>query len=670
MVEDKKLIFKTALRHFQEGRWDKTIVDFKRLVALDPGNLNARNILADAYVKKGAVKEAYGEYASAAEGHSKKGESEKAKVIYKKITKLNVNGLDPAQQQQYRVISLGVRGDGAFEEGKYEEALQTYQEMASLDKQNMEVVAKLAETYARLGQNREAVPYCLTVAKYYLEGRLFKRALLFFQKVTELDPSNVDARLELGELLAREGQDLEARKEFQSVAEHFIAQGDLDKAQQCCQRAIQLKSIDAHYLLGDIFFRRHQYDEARSELESFLKIKVDHVPAQYSLAVCLLNKGLLDEAIGCFGKILGKQPDHVGSLERMAETYEKKGAATDAIVQLLSLASVLRDQKIMDRAEAAIRKALTLDPQHLDAHKRMAELYEMRGMKREAANEYCAALKLAQASNLATEVAQCEEKIKAIDPTLLKSIVPPAPAPAASAPHVPATQVAPLPLAAPTPPPPTPTPPPPKPQRTLQQQAQRLQSMAQSALKQGLYDEALDLLQQARQLMPEDEELKVTVQGVLREYAKGTPSRKQAATSSPPSATPAPPPQILSSPAGVEAAELPAVPGGEAGAPGEPVAVSGEEPVTPTMAEIYFKQGHLAEALRLYGLLLNSEPGRADYQERIEEIRVRLTPAEKPPVKPQAAPRPAAEPPRATPEPAKPIPAPKPGRARPRVSYV
>ena len=648
MADDKKLIFKTAYLYFQEGRWDKAIVEFKRLVSLDPEDLTARNMLGDAFMKKGAMKEAYEEYAYAAEGYSKKADPDKAKAIYKKMSKLEMNNLDAAQQKKVRVISLMVRGDQSYEQGNYEDAVQAYQEVANIDTQNMDVVARLANIYSRLGRNQEAASHSFTVARFFVENRLFKRALLYFQRVVELEPTNVEARMALGELLAREGQELEARKEFQAIAEYYIAQGDLDKAQQCCQKAIGLKSIDAHWLLGDIFIRRSQWDEAKSELEAFLKIKANHLQAQYSLGVVHQNKGALDDALGVFGKILGKQPDHVDSLERMAEIYEKKGSTKDAQAQRLSLARVFLSQRIMDRAEVTLRGLLEAEPSHLEGHKVMAELQEMRGMRREAGESYLAALRTARDEGLTAEITTLEGKVKAIDPALLgaepptvteasppepEDAAPPAPVAAAPAPVMalprpavplpPASPVAlhpappsaqpplaPRPIAAVPPPPVTPvpsvprspmaaTPPspvrplvapaspvamprvpaaavpppvvpvarpipapaaavpppaPPKPKVTLtnDQRARRLLSMAQNSIKQQQYDEALDCLNKAKELAPNDVELKGALELVLREYMAHVTGRK-----APAAAVPAAP--VASAPA-VPASPAAAVP--------------------------------------------------------------------------------------------------------------
>jgi len=563
MADDKKLIVKTAYMYFQEGRWDKAIGEFKRLVALDPEDLSARNMLADAYGKKGLMKEAYEEYAYAAEGYNKRAEGEKSHAIYKKMAKLEVGNLDAAQQKKQRVISLMVRGDSANEQGNYEEAAAAFQEVVNIDPENWDVVAKLAELFARMGKNKEAAAQYFAVAKSYQEIRLFKKALVLFQKVVEMEPSNVDARLSLGDLLAREGQELEARKEFQAVAEYFITQDQLDKAQQCIQKAIQLKSIDAHYLLGEILIKKGQFDEARTELEAFLKIKASHVQAQFSLGVCLLHKGSLDEALAIFGKIVGKQADHVDALEKMAEIYQKKGAVKDAVAQHLSLGQIFIGQRIMDRAEVSIRRALDLDQQNIDGYKKLGELFEMRGMKQEAGQAYLDGMKSAQAQNISAEAAICEQKVKAINPALLGVSAPvaepaaaaapapvvaaapvaaaPAPAPVPAAAAAPIVPVAPVsaaaPVQAPVPKPVAVAPAKPKTALSPEQQAKRLLSMAQSALRQNLYDEAVDFLQQAQRLMPEDQEIKAAYQQVLRGYAKGVTTPKAAAP------TPAPVPK-------------------------------------------------------------------------------------------------------------------------------
>ncbi|MEK7766949.1 MAG: tetratricopeptide repeat protein, partial [bacterium] len=51
------------------------------------------------------------------------------------------------------------------------------------------------------------------------------------------------------------------------------------------------------------------------------------------------------------------------------------------------------------------------------------------------------------------------------------------------------------------------------------QRAQRLVNLAQSAMKQNILDEAMDYIQQAQALAPDDPELKEMIQSLIRQYA-------------------------------------------------------------------------------------------------------------------------------------------------------
>lgn len=101
-------------------------------------------------------------------------------------------------------------------------------------------------------------------------------------------------------------------------------------------------------------------------------------------------------------------------------------------------------------------------------------------------------------------------------------------------------------------------------------------------------------------------------------------------------------------------------------APKPPPPPTGTRPelVTPTMAELYMKQGHYGEAAQMWQRLLSQKPGDPDMLAKLEECRAKLAP---PPVPgatpavaaaPQAAPKPPATPP-APAAPAAPAPDPK-----------
>ncbi len=55
--------------------------------------------------------------------------------------------------------------------------------------------------------------------------------------------------------------------------------GDLVNADAYAAKAVELKSIEAHYVLGMVLFKKQKLSEAKAEFESLLRFKVNHVGA-------------------------------------------------------------------------------------------------------------------------------------------------------------------------------------------------------------------------------------------------------------------------------------------------------------------------------------------------------------------------------------------------------
>jgi hypothetical protein len=86
------------------------------------------------------------------------------------------------------------------------------------------------------------------------------------------------------------------------------------------------------------------------------------------------------------------------------------------------------------------------------------------------------------------------------------------------------------------------------------------------------------------------------------------------------------------------------------------------EDATETMAQIFMKQGHWADALKAYETVLRRDPSRADVAQMVMDLRARLAP------RPEAIP--VAPPPPPPAEPVEPVAAAPRARSKPRVSYV
>src|SRR5260221_13228387 len=101
---DKKNIVKMAYIYFQEGRWDKAIEEYKKIIALDPEDINYHNMMGDVYVKKGSMREAYDEYIKVSAEFSTRGATDKAAIVNKKIAALDASTLPAEAQKKQNLI--------------------------------------------------------------------------------------------------------------------------------------------------------------------------------------------------------------------------------------------------------------------------------------------------------------------------------------------------------------------------------------------------------------------------------------------------------------------------------------------------------------------------------------------------------------------------------------
>src|SRR5258708_31014810 len=192
---DKKNIVKMAYIYFQEGRWDKAIEEYKKLIALDPEDINTHNMLGDVYVKKGASREAFEEYIKVSADFSSRGQSDKATIVNKKIAALDVSLLPAEAQKKQSLIKQSIKAESAMEQGNVDEAIEALSEVAKLDSENLGAYAKLGELSEKKGQRPQAVQQYQMLGGGFVKNRLFKKAQEEFQRLLQLKPNNIESRI-------------------------------------------------------------------------------------------------------------------------------------------------------------------------------------------------------------------------------------------------------------------------------------------------------------------------------------------------------------------------------------------------------------------------------------------------------------------------------------------
>ena len=144
------------------------------------------------------------------------------------------------------------------------------------------------------------------------------------------------------------------------------AQGRLDEAVQCWQRALELKldSAETYYNLGLAFKDLGKLEDAIAHWHRALALKPNSAETHNNLGNALREQGKLEEAVACYHRALGLKPG-------FAKAHYNLGNA-------------LRDQGDLAQADLSYRRALDLAPDYAEAHSNLGHVLRDQGKLNEA----------------------------------------------------------------------------------------------------------------------------------------------------------------------------------------------------------------------------------------------------------------------------------------------
>jgi tetratricopeptide (TPR) repeat protein len=358
--EDKKTIVKMAHIYSQEGRWDKAIAEYKKLIKLDPEDFNSFSMLGDVLVKKGELQPAFDAYFVCSDAYIRLGQLEKAALVQSKIARLNPEALNADSKAKQSVFQKQVEGDKAMDGGDLDAAIASYQNVLGMDPDRFDLYQKLGDLFLRKGDIEQACRKYLEIGDIYFRNKLIKKAAPIYLKVVELDPENVDAHAALADIQAKSGNESEAKKELLLLAEFLFQRGDLDRCYQFAQKGEQLKSIESYNYLGHVELRRGKRGEARAWFEKLLKFKLNHGGALWGLGLVQVEEGKPDDAMKTWARVPNTDRFYGETLEAMGSVLAGKGKSAEAAKHYQDAAAALRAKGMADAAKAATAKASEL----------------------------------------------------------------------------------------------------------------------------------------------------------------------------------------------------------------------------------------------------------------------------------------------------------------------
>lgn len=179
-----------------------------------------------------------------------------------------------------------------------------------------------------------------------------------------------------------------------------------DRSEEACLKLTQAIQIepqfeDGYEALAVILINREKIDEALDVLKKWLQINSSAVMAYTNLSRCLMRKGLIQEAEDAQAKAAtlgwrlaaGLKPnaaeppkvDYMEKIERFKKVIELDPAD---VLGYFSLGNAYLDAYKKDLARQTFEKAVQIDPEHSSSYYGLGQAWEALGQKEKALEIY------------------------------------------------------------------------------------------------------------------------------------------------------------------------------------------------------------------------------------------------------------------------------------------
>ena len=268
MAANKTKLIASAQRYAQKGQHKKAIVEYQKVLRLEPDDIRTKLKLGEMHHRAGATNEACEIFLSVAKSYAEQGFLLKAVAVYKQILKL--------------------------------------------DPELPDVHILLAQTYQHLGLSDSVNQYHEAAVLLERHGRTLDR-LHVIRKMLELDPENIPDRLRLAEAYSAAGQLDEAVSQFRLVCGGLKQRGFVDDFLKVGERLL-------HH-------RPNDFDISRDLAQAYLKRDLPQW-ALSRLQLCFKARprdtDVLEMLVETF-EALGQVHKAIAVLKELGHIYEESG---------------------------------------------------------------------------------------------------------------------------------------------------------------------------------------------------------------------------------------------------------------------------------------------------------------------------------------------------------
>lgn len=280
MAPTKEQILDNANKLLQKGQVDKAIVEYRNVLKIDPKNIQIRLKVGDLLLKMNKSNEAIEEFLKT--------------------------------------------GSTYISQGFYHKAIAVYKQILRVDPSNIDANDTLAQLYQKIGLIGEAVSVYRILLGIYEKQKNITEAIKILKKITEIDPSNLSAKVKLAEIYYHGNKGAEGAEIFKSIYELLSYHKRDEDMLTILDRWLTFdpNNLFAIKNICALYLKKHEPQRMLLKLQAPLKegIKDPEIMGYLAESYILLNKR--DKAIPVY-KEIARIRQNMGDSEGAESAYKK-----------------------------------------------------------------------------------------------------------------------------------------------------------------------------------------------------------------------------------------------------------------------------------------------------------------------------------------------------------
>ena len=268
--------------------------------------------------------------------------------------------------------------DHYSKDGFFLKAIAIYKKINKLDPSKLDVYARLADLYAKQGLAMEAKSQYQVLADYYLKHGDPPNAVLIYRKISELDPNSINVHVKLADLYVQVGKTAEALKEYDRVGRMLLKRAMLDEAVQVFRKALKIDPRNTELVdsLVTALLEAKDFENARQIVDTALEGNRDHPKLLAMLGRIQLGRGDSAAARSTLERAAEADPNEPSVRETLADLYLKQNDADRALDMMAPLAERALGRGERHAAIEMMNRILRVDAKHIATLERLVALYQ------------------------------------------------------------------------------------------------------------------------------------------------------------------------------------------------------------------------------------------------------------------------------------------------------